>query len=370
MNWRTPALALLSFCFAALSPVPRINSKPDKSSTAKLAEFYATDVWDDDYYPYWQTRLIHVTQQMGGARIDYTYIASATQPCNAPAVRGRTVTLPRTTPEGLTNGLDLCKIDPARFNRQIERYTKKPGPFDTLRSAVVAVCGETVSIFKMPMFRINEQTLKRKQPSAARMSELSDYLLKKAFPPEKTPDFFWGIEPSLIDFPPDSPQMQGLKNGQFDKGYWFGFKGPHPAIPAQVVTSFDPTIGSDSDLGKLRSVLARYKQANPENVARTGSLVDSQGYKLKQYVAPTYPKLAVQTQIEGRVTLSLTVDRATGQVENVEVANGHALLVQAAIDSAKHWQFEPSENLPEKITVILGFSFNCDSAKLAEPGSR
>lgn len=360
-NRRTAALALLPCCFAALILVPAISSRPEKPPTAKLVEIYATDVWDDDYYPYWQTAIVHVTQQTDGAKLDYTYIASATQPCGAPAVRGRTVTLPHTTPQALANGLDLCRIDAATFNQKVERYTKKPEAFDTMRSAVVVVCGDTVHVFKMPIFKMNEKILKQKEPTAERMSQLFGYLLTKGFPSEKTRDIFWGVDATLSDFSPDGPQIRDLKAGQFDKGYWFGFKGVHPAIPAQVVTSVDPTIGSDSDLGKLRNVLARYKQANPEKIDRTGSLADSQGYKLKQFVAPTYSKLAAQTHIEGRVTLSLTVNRTTGQVENVEATNGHALLVDAAIESAKHWQFDPSQNLPAKITAVLDFSLNCGS---------
>jgi TonB family protein len=358
-HWCTATVALLSACSAMLVLVPRISSKPDKESAAKLVEFYAVDVWDDDYYPYWQTAIVHVTQQTDGTKLDYIYIASATHPCNAPAVRGRTVTLPYTTPQALTNGLDLCKIDVGRFNQEVERCTKKPEPFSTTRSAVVAVCGENAVAFAMPMFKMNEKVLKQKEPSVERMSQLFRYLLMKAFPPEKTRDIFWGVDPSLTDFSPDSPQIQELKAGQFDKGYWFGFKGAHPGIPAQVVTSFDSTAGSDSDLGKLRNVLARYKQANPENVARNGSLVDSQGYKLEKFVAPIYPKLAAQVRMEGRVTLSLTVNRATGQVETAEALNGHPLLISGAIDSAKHWQFDPAQNLPEKIIAVINFTFNC-----------
>jgi TonB family protein len=361
INRRTTRLALLPCCFAALALIPAIGSRPDKPPTTKLLSFYAADVWDDDYYPYWQTAIVHVTQQTDGTRLDYTYIASATQPCGAPAVRGRTVTLPHTTPQTLANGLDLCMIDAGTFNQGMARYTKKPESFDTMRSAVVAVCNDSVRVFKMPIFKMNARALKQKEPAAERMSQLFAYLLTKGFPSEKTRAIFWGVDESLSDFPPDSPQVQELKAGQFDKGYWFGFKGVHPAIPAQVVTSVDPSIGSDSDLGKLRNVLARYKQANPQMVDRAGSLADSQGYKLKQFIAPKYPRLAAQTRIEGRVTISLTVNRTTGQVENAEATSGHALLIAAAIDSAKHWQFDSSQNLPAKITAVLNFSLNCGS---------
>jgi hypothetical protein len=351
-NWRSSIFALSSSLFAVMMFVPRISSRPNKELTTGLVEFYAVDVGDVDYYPYWESEIVHVTKQDDAAELDYTYIGSAALPCNSPALRGRTVTLQRTTPEALTNGLDLCRIDAAKFNRDAEKYTKKPESFYTLRSAVVAVCGENVSVFKMPKFKMDEKLLKQKEPSAERMSRLLDYLKAKAFSTESG-------DVSLSDFPPDSPQIQALKAGRFDRGYWFGFNGAYPVIPAQVATSFDPTIGGDSDLGKLRNVLARYKQPNPEKVVRTGTLLDSQGYAIKHLVPPVYAPLAVQTQIEGKVTLLLTVNQVTGQVENAEATGGNPILEQSAVGSAKQWQFEPSQKLPRKITAILDFSFHC-----------
>jgi TonB family protein len=353
-NCRINVLALFSALIAVMMFVPRVSSKPNKESTTKLVEFYVVDVGDVDYYPYWESEIVHVTKQADVAELEYTYIALATGPCNAPAIRGRAVSLQRTTSGALTNGLNLCAIDAEKFNRDAERYAKRPEAFHTLRSAVVAVCGEKVSVFKMPKFEMNEKLLKQKEPSAERMSQLLDYLKAKVLPSESQ-------DASLSDFPADSLQMQALKDGRFDRGYWFGLQEPYPVIPAQVATSFDPTIGGDSDLGKLRNVLARYKHPNAEKFARTGTLVDSQGYAIKHFVPPVYPRLAVQTQIQGRVTLSLKVNQVTGQVENAEVSSGHPLLVQSAVDNAKLWQFEPSQKLPGKITATLDFSFHCDN---------
>ena len=187
------------------------------------------------------------------------------------------MTLPHTTPQALANGLDLCRIDAATFNQKVERYTKKPEAFDTMRSAVVVVCGDTVHVIKMPIFKMNEKVLKQKEPTAERMSQLFGYLLTQGFPSEKTRDIFWGVDATLSDFSPDGPQIRDLKAGQFDKGYWFGFKGVHPAIPAQVVTSVDPTIGSDSDLGKLRNVLARISKPTLRRLIELEALLTVNG---------------------------------------------------------------------------------------------
>ncbi len=295
----------LGAVFVPLALAPILGSIPNKDLRPKLAEFYAVDVWDDDYYPYWQSAILHVTSQENGANVQYVYIASATQPCDDPEIKSVTAFLPNTRLEQLTNGLNVCLLDPAAFNRKVAEYSKKPEPFSTMRSAVVAKCGAEERVFEMPIFKMNDKILKKTEPEAVAMSQLSDYLLRKAFPADKTRDIFWGVDSSLSEISEGSPQLERLRAGAYDKAFWFGFKGVHPGITAQVVTSVDPTIGSDSDLGKLRNVLAKYQHPARRASGMTATLVDSQGYKFKEYVAPPYAPLAAQTHIEGKVVLSL-----------------------------------------------------------------
>jgi len=360
-NWRSRSwkIARLSVVLAALFDVQILGSIPGKESPKRLVEFYTVDVWDDDYYPYWQSAILHVTRQKGGAEVQYTYIASATQPCGDPAIKGVTVLLPNTKLEELTSGLDLCLLDASSFNRNATKPAKKPEPFSTERSAVVAKCGTEERIFEMPKFEMNDEILKRIEPSAALMSQLSAYVLKKAFPSDKTRDVFWGVDPSLAVLEEESLQLEELRAGAFDKAFWFGFKGVHPGIPAQVVTSVDPTLGSDSDRGKLHNVLENYRHPGRGYSGRTGVLLDSQGFNFKQYVAPNYSPLAAQAGVEGTVTLSLKVDRVSGKVESIDVISGHALLRGPATKAAMQWQFDPTQTLPEQIKVVLNFSHPC-----------
>ena len=355
-SWK---IICLGAVFVPLSLAPILGSIPNKDPHPKLAEFYAVDVWDDDYYPYWQSAILHVTSQENGVNVQYVYIASATQPCNDPEIKGETAFLQNTRLEQLTNGLDLCLLDPSTFNRNVAEYTRKPEPFSTMRSAVVARCGAEERVFEMPKFKMNDKILKKTEPAAVPMSQLSAYLLRKAFPADKNRDIFWGVDSSLSEIPEGSPQLEKLRAGAFDKAFWFGFKGVHPGIPAQVVTSVDPTIGSDSDLGKLHNVLAKYRHPAGGISGRTATLADSQGFNFKRYVAPDYSPLAVQTSIQGKVVLSLHVDHASGQVEGVDLVSGHALLQGSAIKAAKQWQFDPSQTLPEQIKVVLDFSLHC-----------
>jgi len=351
--------AILLGLLASFLLTPRLSFQFGTSQPDRLAEFYTVDVWDDDFYPYWQSAVLHVTRMSEGVKLEYIHIESANLPCNDPAVRGATVSLPNTGLEELTNGVSLCSLDASAFNQTVESYTRKLEPFSTARSAVVAICGQKGRVFKMPRFKMNEKLIREKEQTVERMSQLTFYLLKRAFPGGKIRDISWGIDPSLRELPPDSPELEALKSGRFDAGYWIAFDGMHPAIPAQVVPTVDPTIGSDSDLGKLHNVLSAYKHPYLGLAGRTGVLVDSEGYKLKEFVAPPYSPLSVQAGVGGKVTLSLTVNRLTGRVENAQALSGHPLLLHSSIESARQWQFDSAQALPGKINAVLEFSIHC-----------
>lgn len=57
-------------------------------------------------------------------------------------------------------------------------------------------------------------------------------------------------------------------------------------------------------------------------------------------VAPIYPPLAKQVRIQGKVKVQVVISKA-GTVESVNVVSGHPLLVQAAVNAVKQWQYKP-----------------------------
>jgi TonB family protein len=57
-------------------------------------------------------------------------------------------------------------------------------------------------------------------------------------------------------------------------------------------------------------------------------------------VRPTYPELARQTHVDGRVSLACIIGR-DGSVQKIEVMKGHPLLIQAATDAVAQWRFKP-----------------------------
>jgi TonB family protein len=74
----------------------------------------------------------------------------------------------------------------------------------------------------------------------------------------------------------------------------------------------------------------------------------------KKRVPPQYPELAKRMHISGAVKLELNVD-PEGQVQDVKVVQGHALLRDAAVAAAKQWVFTKG---PTKSVEIIEVNFH------------
>jgi protein TonB len=79
--------------------------------------------------------------------------------------------------------------------------------------------------------------------------------------------------------------------------------------------------------------------AAPSQPIRVGGSI--QEPRLIKMVPPVYPKMASMARIAGTVVLEATVT-VDGTVQEIRVLSGHPLLIQAAIDSVKQWQYEPT----------------------------
>jgi TonB family protein len=85
------------------------------------------------------------------------------------------------------------------------------------------------------------------------------------------------------------------------------------------------------------SVSALGQQNTKPNVKISCPLLYSHPVKI---VRPTYPALARQTHVEGRVSLDCFIG-IDGLVKKIEVKKGHPLLIQAATDAVSRWKFKP-----------------------------
>jgi TonB family protein len=68
-------------------------------------------------------------------------------------------------------------------------------------------------------------------------------------------------------------------------------------------------------------------------------------------VGPEYPPLAKQARIQGAVRFSVTIGK-DGRVQSLELISGHPLLVTAAKDAVKQWEYKPTPVNGEPTDVL------------------
>ncbi|HLL76974.1 MAG TPA: energy transducer TonB [Pyrinomonadaceae bacterium] len=73
---------------------------------------------------------------------------------------------------------------------------------------------------------------------------------------------------------------------------------------------------------------------------------------------PKYPAEAMAAQVSGMVVVQITVDEC-GDVEKAEVASGHPLLREAALDAAYKARFSPTRlsGEPVKVKGVISYDF-------------
>ena len=90
---------------------------------------------------------------------------------------------------------------------------------------------------------------------------------------------------------------------------------------------------------------------------RIGNMV--QESKLIHRVEPVYPEQAKSIGLQGIVKLSITINEE-GFVYELKVESGHPILVEAAIEAVKQWQYSPTllngEPVAAQTTVTVVFN--------------
>jgi periplasmic protein TonB len=104
------------------------------------------------------------------------------------------------------------------------------------------------------------------------------------------------------------------------------------------------------------------KAAAPAEPVRVGGVVREP--RVAKLVPPIYPKLARQARVQGTVVLEAIVT-AEGKVAEIKVISGHPLLVDAAIDCVKKWEYEPTLLNGVPTAVILTAKVHFQTAPLS-----
>jgi TonB family protein len=82
---------------------------------------------------------------------------------------------------------------------------------------------------------------------------------------------------------------------------------------------------------------------------------------LVRQVRPVYPPLAKQARIQGVVVMKAVLAK-DGTVQNLTVVSGHSLLVQAALDAAKQWVYQPTllNGQPVEVSTQISVNFTLE----------
>ncbi len=100
------------------------------------------------------------------------------------------------------------------------------------------------------------------------------------------------------------------------------------------------------------------KVAHP--AIRVGSILSGRKNLIKQ-VRPVYPKEARKQRIQGVVRFKVLITTA-GEVTNIEVVQGHVLLIPAALAAVKQWRYAPvllnGEPVEVKGQIDMNFTLN------------
>jgi protein TonB len=79
--------------------------------------------------------------------------------------------------------------------------------------------------------------------------------------------------------------------------------------------------------------------------------------------------LARQARIQGKVILDAVIGK-DGKVQNATAVSGHALLIQAALDAVRQWEYRPTllNGEPVEVSTQVEVSFVLpDEAPPAQP---
>jgi protein TonB len=83
--------------------------------------------------------------------------------------------------------------------------------------------------------------------------------------------------------------------------------------------------------------------------------------RLISKIPPEYPRLALQTRVQGDVTIDAVIDRG-GNVVQAHALSGPPMLIEAALKAVSGWKYEPTylngQPYPLELTVHVTFALN------------
>ena len=130
-------------------------------------------------------------------------------------------------------------------------------------------------------------------------------------------------------------------------------------VPQAGVVGVGPTGIGDVIVQMLTSAVPVPKPPEPAAPVKTPTAIRGpvrvsggiQEAKLIRRIVPAYPPLAIATRTQGTVHL-VGVIAKDGTIRDLQVIDGHPLLVRAAMDAVRQWVYKPTLLSGEPVEVI------------------
>jgi protein TonB len=115
--------------------------------------------------------------------------------------------------------------------------------------------------------------------------------------------------------------------------------------------------GMIGGIGNGPPVVVKAPPPPPKKVNISGGVMAGQ---ILEKTQPVYPPIAKQAHVQGQVVLHATISK-TGNITNLTVVSGNAMLTGAAVDAVRNWRYKPyllnGEPTEVETTVTVNFNF-------------
>jgi TonB family protein len=314
------------------------------------SEFHVVSVAFSDNGALFYYRVIDVTQEASGSVICYARIAPTNVFCPRTIVQAAEARVHDRSPAQLAGANNPCAIKPAALSATLKRFRQHGSVFETISFGIVAQCGSSSISLTLPDLEgVDVKKMEASNPAMVRLWELSSEITTLVF---GSNDIFHerSEEEDLALQRAGQKLVPQLISGRYDKAL-------AAAVDGNVGKWKEPT---------FRSLLASYHGPIPAADAKASyvpHLLNATDYRFASFVTPKYPALAMQARIQGEVELQLTVEMATGEVQNASVISGHPLLTPTAIEAAKQWRFDAHSLSADRIKVTIAYSLRCEQER-------
>jgi protein TonB len=136
---------------------------------------------------------------------------------------------------------------------------------------------------------------------------------------------------------------------------------PPPARPAIPIESEDDELLDDVTIEETDVVFEDASDAPPPPPPEDDEVFEffavSEKPELVNKAVPQYPDLARKAQIEGKVVVTVTIDK-TGNVENAVIFKSVPMLDEAAVAAAMQCKFKPAKQRDKFVKVKMNIPFD------------